>query len=57
VREVVSKLVSKDSFIDSVAMVIEAVKAADGHQMKAPVVRAVMKNMGMRYRKVSHISM
>jgi hypothetical protein len=57
VREVVSKLVSKDSFIDSVAMVIEAVKAADGHQMKAPVVRAVMKNMGMRYRKVSHIPM
>ena len=57
VAKVVARLNDETAFVDSAAQVVKAVAEEAAVQVTAPVARAMIKGMGMRFKKVRHIPM
>ena len=49
------RLINEDAFIDSVECVAALIKDETGETIKGHVVRRVMKDMDLKYKKVHHI--
>ena len=57
IKQVVKELNEKGAFIDSIAVVKEKVEKIVAFKVKPIMVRVVMQDLGMKYRKLNKIPM